>query len=83
MPTMPNVAGLKLADAQAALQSAGVLVLASIGYFGTWPITVKWQPSASKPGTVLSQSPAQGNTVAVNSAVALGVAEFPMAVVYP
>lgn len=58
MPTMPNVVGLTLANAEAALKSAGVLDPPSIGYFGTgtlrtlqgnvpfaaatWPIAVQW-----------------------------------------
>ena len=83
MPTMPNVVGLELPAAQAALQSAGVLNLSSIGYFGTWPITVSWQRSTKPASTVLTQSPSSGATVAVNAAITLGAAEFPMGVVYP
>ena len=83
MPTMPNVAGTLLPAAQASLQSAGVLNLATLGYFGTWPITVKWQTSGGKPGFVTGQFPAQGQTVAANSAVQLNVVEFPTGVAYP
>lgn len=83
MPTMPNVAGIGLYAAQASLQSAGVLNPDTLGYYGIWPINVQWQRSASTPGTVLSQSPAQGTPIAVNSTVTLGVAEFPTGVVYP
>jgi len=80
---MPNVVGLNYAEAEAALETAGVLVPNSIGYFGTWPITAKWQSSPSKPTTVLAQSPNSGATVAANSAVTLNLAEFPTGVVYP
>lgn len=46
MPTMPNLVGLELSAAQAALQATGVLNLSSIGYFGNWPITVQWVSEA-------------------------------------
>lgn len=39
---MPNVIGLLLQDAEAYLERAGVVSLATIGYFGEWPIHVKW-----------------------------------------
>jgi beta-lactam-binding protein with PASTA domain len=80
---MPNVVGLNYAQAQAALQSAGVLNLNSIGYFGTWPITANWKPSQSPPSTVLAQSPNSGVTVAVNASISLTLAEFRTAVAYP
>jgi hypothetical protein len=83
MPTMPNVVGLELGTAQAALQAAGVLVLGAIGYFGTYPVSVSWRKSASPPLTVLSQSINSGNSVAANAALTLGVAQPPMAVVFP
>lgn len=83
MATMPNVVGLELAAAQLALQTAGVLVPASIGYFGTWPITVKWQSTNKPPSTITAQSPSSGQTVAANAAVTLTAAEYPIAVVYP
>lgn len=83
MPTMPNVVGLELAAAQLSLQNAGVLVLSSIGYFGTWPITVKWQSANKPPSTITAQSPSSGATVAANAAVTLTAAEYPFGVVYP
>lgn len=83
MPTMPNLVGLGIPAAQAALQSAGVLVPASIGYFDTWPISVRWSPSANTPGTVTAQSPSNGATVAANAAVALTASEYRLGVVYP
>lgn len=83
MPTMPNVVGLGSAAAQTALQSAGVLVPASIGYFGTYPVSIAWQRSALKPTTVISQSPAAAATVAANAAVTLTCAEFPFSVAFP
>lgn len=83
MPTMPNLVGMEVSATQAALQAAGVLNTNSIGYFGTWPITVTWQASAAIKGTVTSQSPASGATVAVNPTIALTASDFPLAVVYP
>lgn len=83
MPTMPNLVGLELSSTQATLQTAGVLVLNSIGYFGTWPITVKWIASAALKGTVTAQSPASGATVAVNPPITLTVSDFPLASAYP
>lgn len=83
MPTMPNLVGLEVSATQAALQTAGVLNLNAIGYFGTWPITVTWQSSAATKGTVTAQSPASGATVAVNPTIALTASDFPLAVVYP
>lgn len=82
MPTMPNLVGIELSGTQALLQTAGVLNPNSIGYFGPWPITVKWQSSASPKGTVTAQSPAPG-PVAVNPAINLTVSEFPLGAVYP
>lgn len=83
MPVMPNVVGLLSAPAQTALQAAGVLVPASIGYFGTYPVSIVWQRSALKPTVVIAQSPASGNTVAANASVTLTCAEFPMSVSFP
>lgn len=83
MPTMPNTVGLLSAAAQAALQSAGVLVPASIGYFGVYPVSIFWQRSALPPTTVIAQSPASGNTVAANASVILTCAEFPFSVAFP
>lgn len=83
MPTMPNVLGLELRAAELSLQQAGVLNLASLGYFGTWPITAKWVKSASPPSTVTAQSPSSGSQIAANAAVTLTMAEFPTGVVYP
>lgn len=83
MPIMPNIVGLELPAAQLDLQNAGVLVPGSIGYFGTWPITVKWGASASAVNVVTAQSPASGGNVAANSAVTLSVSEPKVGVVYP
>lgn len=80
---MPNVVGLKFQDAQAALQKAGVLVPSALGYFSTFPITATWQRAAAIPSTVLTQSIAQGVTVAANAPLTLGVAEFPIGVAFP
>lgn len=83
MPTMPNVVGLELADAQQSLRAAGVLVPTSLGYFGTWPVTALWAPSASAVNIVTAQSPTSGGIVAANSAVMLTVSEPKVGVVYP
>lgn len=83
MPTMPDVVGLTLADAQASLQTAGVLDLTSLGYFSTWPVTVDWRTSSSPFETVTAQSPASSSTVTENSSVTLTVAAASVGVVYP
>jgi beta-lactam-binding protein with PASTA domain len=82
MPTMPNLVGAQLSGTQTILQAASVLNPNSIGYFGAWPIAVKWQASALPKGTVTAQSPAPG-PVAVNPAISLTVSEFPLGAVYP
>jgi len=46
---MPNVVGLELQAAEKALQSAGVLVPSTLGYFGQWPITAKWVSAYTAP----------------------------------
>lgn len=82
MPTMPNVVGMTLEDAQDSLKSSGVLVTSSIGYFGTWPITVNW--TATSPFDVVTgQSPASTTTVSANSSVTLTVSNPTLGVVYP
>lgn len=83
MPNMPNLVGLELYSAQAALQSAGILVPASIGYFGIWPIGVLWQKSTFPSATVLTQSIASGNPTTVNTPLTLGVSQYRTAVAYP
>jgi beta-lactam-binding protein with PASTA domain len=84
MPTMPNVVGLNIDEATAALETAGVLNTQVLGYFGTWPITVNWEPEANvAPGIVASQSPAATDTVDENSAVTLTASNLPVAVIYP
>jgi beta-lactam-binding protein with PASTA domain len=80
---MPNLIGLGLSSTQLVLQSAGVLNPSAIGYFGTWPITVKWTVSPATKGTVTVQSPGSGATVAVNPSISLTVSEFPLASAYP
>lgn len=83
MPTMPNVVGLQIPAAQLALQNAGVLAPASIGYFGTWPISITWRQQAGTPGVVTAQSPTNGATVAANAAVTLTATEYRLGVAYP
>lgn len=84
MPTMPNVVGLNIDEATAALETAGVLNTAGVGYFGTWPITVNWEvESGVAPGIVAAQSPAASDTIAENAAVILTTSNLPVAVIYP
>ncbi len=94
MPTMPNVVGQNLGTAQASLQTSGVLDPSSIGYFGTWPITISWiQPTVTRPsldGTakpsyyvVTAQSPAAATTIAANGSVTLTVTSPFTSVAYP
>lgn len=83
MATMPNVVGLCLQDAQTALSNAGVLNTGSIGYFGTWPISVSWKTNTPF-DFVTAQVPTSGTTnVAANSAVILTVNNPKLGVVYP
>lgn len=83
MPTMPNLVGLQLSTVQLTLQNAGVLDPNSIGYFGTWPITVTYRASPSIKGTVTAQSPGSGASVAINPSIALTVSDLPIGMVYP
>lgn len=39
---MPNVVGQLLSEAQSLLEEAGVLAPSTLGYFGTWPISLTW-----------------------------------------
>lgn len=83
MAIMPQVVGLEYGTAQASLQAAGVLVLGSIGYFGTFPISALWVASKAIPSTVLAQSVASGATVAANAPITLTMSEFPISVAFP
>ena len=60
---MPYLIGQELWDAIEILQAKGIFVPGKIGYFGTFPIFVKWQQSAAEGGTVLSQIPAYGASI--------------------
>lgn len=80
---MPNVVGLIYEDAQTSLITAGVLVPGSIGYFGTWPITINWIKSTKAVFFVTAQSPASTTTVTPNSSVTLTVSQPPFSVAYP
>lgn len=83
MPTMPNVVGLELTEAETSLESAGVLNVAALGYFGAWPITVDWINSQQAPYTITGQTPAANSSVNANSAVTLTAVIVPIGVVYP
>lgn len=80
MPTMPNLIGLQYQNALAAMVAAGVRVL-PLGYFQVDPVTVSYlKASAARPGFVLDQIPASGQTIAANAPVVVTVASLPMAV---
>lgn len=85
----PSVIGLPLQMAQQALQDAGVLVPAQIGYFGAWPITIDWVQSGVMagtlmgPGIVIGQHPLAGSAIHVNAPVVLTVTEVPLSVATP
>lgn len=83
MATMPNLIGLELAAAEKALETAGILVPASLGYFSAWPITVTWIASTSPPTVITAQSPAAAATVAANASVTLTASQPPISVAYP
>lgn len=83
MASMPNVLGEEYVLALNNLQTAGVVNPSSIGYFGTYPVTIDWIKSTKTPGSVTAQSPVSGTTVAVNSAVILTVSQFPVGIVFP
>ena len=81
---MPNLVGVLLQEALQILQWANILVPSSIGYFGTYPITVVWQTSSGTRGFVTGQSIAAGATgVPVNAPITLTVNDFAMGVVFP
>lgn len=82
MPTMPNVVGLNLQEAEQTLKAAGVINLSSLGYFGTWPISAKWVPGG-KAGIVQAQSPASSSQVVANSPIALTLGQYAVGVSYP
>lgn len=83
MPTMPSVGGLPLAEAEFALQQAGVINLTTLGYFTPWPVSAVWVKSVQAPGIVLAQSPGQGTIVNENSPVTLTLAAFQLGVAFP
>lgn len=80
---MPSLIGHILWDAIALLQAAGILVPASIGYFGTYPISVKWIPASINGGVVVAQSIIAGVNVKPNTPILLTVKDFPFAVAFP
>ncbi len=82
MPTMPNLVGLNLQEAESALEAAGVINLSTLGYFGVWPITPKWV-AGGKGGIVQAQSPSSGAHPAVNSSITLTIGQYAVGVSYP
>lgn len=54
---MPNLVGLLLQEALQQLEFAQILVPRSIGYFGTYPVTVTWtQPVITAGGFIFGSS---------------------------
>lgn len=92
-PVMPNVVGMIIQEALAVLQVAGVLVPSQIGYFGTYPVTIKFIPTSSPTninatyigdfGVVHAQSIAAGLAVKANTPITLICSDFPTNVTFP
>lgn len=80
---MPNLIGQLLWDAIALLQAAGILVPASIGYFGTYPISVLWVPATINRGVVIAQPFIAGVPVKPNTPIVLTVNDYPVSVAFP
>jgi beta-lactam-binding protein with PASTA domain len=81
---MPNCVGLLLQAAIALLQQVGIVVPASIGYFGIYPVSVTWAADISQPGVVVAQSIAVGTSpVAPNTPIRLIVNDFAVSVAFP
>lgn len=80
---MPNCVGLELYTAIALLQMLGIFVPSKIGYFGTFPITVKWVTSMQMPGTILSQVPVYQANATINAPITFVVSEYSVAVAFP
>lgn len=81
MPTMPNLVGLNLQEAEAALESAGVINLATLSYFSVWPVSPTWV-NGGKGGIVQAQSPASSSQVVANSPIALTLGQYAVGVSY-
>ncbi len=80
----PSLIGQYYWVATLMLQQSGALNPATIGYFGTDPITLKWQKSPLPGGAILAQSVAPGTlNFKTNSPITLTVSEYPMGAVYP
>lgn len=93
-PLMPNVVGNYLWEAIQILQTSGVFDPTSLGYFGTYPISVLWiplpasaplggAPAASEPFWVTAQSVTPNSVIAVNSPIVLTAYEPHTGVVFP
>lgn len=79
----PNLAGMLLEEAIQQLESSGAVVPASIGYFGTWPVSAIWVPSQSPPFVVIAQSIPPTAPIIANQPVTLTVSQPPESVAYP
>jgi hypothetical protein len=82
--SFPSVVGQYYWVATLMMQQAGVLNPATIGYFGTDPITLVWQKSSFPGGVVLAQVPSAGTVgFKTNSPITLTVSEFAVGASYP
>jgi hypothetical protein len=92
---MPNVVGQYLWEAIQMLQIAGVFNPQTLGYFGTYPISVVWTPlppeppnypgptAASLPFWVIAQSVLPNTVIKVNAPIILTAYEPDKAVAFP
>lgn len=89
---MPNLFGLNLWAAIQSLEDVGIVNTNTLGYFGTWPVSVTWIPptkgvpyisATATPGIVIGQSIVAGVSVPPNSPILLNVVQYTVGVSYP
>jgi hypothetical protein len=83
---MPDLVGLELLLQEAIdlLTQLNILVPASIGYFGQYPIKVVWQQATTMRGYVTAQSIAAGTVnVPANTPITLTVNDYAPGVAWP
>jgi hypothetical protein len=79
---MPDIIGMNLQEGLQALEDAGAVDLAALGYFGTFPVTVVWRQG--KPADIITdQRPFATQFLAPNSPITLTVGEYVVAVAFP